>query len=422
MMAFPQLASLGTAVSLLSCCLGLAAQTTPAEQPSPWQVTATLAEGINTNVLMALQKPHADSTSSLQLDLGRSWRGPTWSFIATYHPQAMDFARNRRLDYIAQTYNQAWQLSLGPHTQMSWTFDFNRYPERGGAPQAAGGGVAGVAIASQALGLQSVLQSADTTVSLTHQYSLRGSWNAGITGAQQSFTPDLRLLGSLPAGTLAPPRSRTSSGAGNLGWDYELVPGRRLRLSGEDSELWFSNPAQRMRYDYVQASISQDLGAGVVLQIGAGPSWNSVLQSAALQKQLPGVSYAGNASLITQQGNTTYGITWQHSEQAGLVPGGVATDNVAMQYGLTWGRGWNASASLGEGRFAGVSSTPGTASQGQDSVFAAANLGWKISSGWMLVANANWMSQTLPVAPGTLGRFRKLQASLGVSYTPEGLH
>src|SRR6185437_8709176 len=111
MMAFPQLASLGTAVSLLSCCLGLAAQTLPAEQASAWQAAATLTEGVNTNVLLGFQRPKADATTALQLDLGRSWKGPHWDFSATYTPQAMTFARNRSLDYVAHAYHQAWQAA-----------------------------------------------------------------------------------------------------------------------------------------------------------------------------------------------------------------------------------------------------------------------------------------------------------------------
>jgi len=416
MMAFPQLASLGTAVSLLSCCLGLAAQTLPAEQASAWQAAATLTEGVNTNVLLGFQRPKADATTALQLDLGRSWKGPHWDFSATYTPQAMTFARNRSLDYVAHAYHQAWQAATSTKTHMSWSLDYDHYPERGGVPSAEGG-VAGVAGASQALSLQSVLNTLSSNFSISHQYSLRGTWTAGATLGLQHFTPDRKLLENLPSGTPAPPIAGTRSGSGTLGWSWKLSPDRALKLDGLDNELWFTNPAQRMRYTNAQIGLLQQFGPSVTLQAGVGPSWNEVLASAAPFLRLPGQSYAANASLTTQQGNVQYGITWQHSEQMGLVPGGVATDNIAMQYGLHWGKGWKAVASLGEGHFAGVAAASSGANRGEDSIFSSGQLSWQINRRWLLAANANWMAQTLPLSPTASGQLRRLQANFGITYT-----
>ncbi|HWG37344.1 MAG TPA: hypothetical protein VN690_06460 [Terriglobales bacterium] len=426
MMAFPQLASIGTVVSLLGCCASLGAQSAkpaPTESANSWQAAATLTEGINTNVLMSFQNPKADATSLLQLDLGRRWSGPHWSFQATYTPQAVNYERNRGLDYISHSYTQAWQAALSPRIRLGWTLSYDHYPERAGAPSA-GGGLAAVTGASQAMAVQSILAGVNSNFSLSDQYSLRGSWTAGASVTVQRFSPDIRLLRALPGNTPVPPVTDTRSGGGNLGWSWKLTPERSLEISATDNELWFTNPAQRMRYADVQANLIQQFGPDIALQAGIGPAWNQILKTVTTAQQLPGQSYAANASLTTQQGGTVYGISWQHTEQAGLVPGGVATDNVALDYGVGWGRGFHAQGSIGEGHFTGLGAdTVGTTRPAsQDSLFVSGQFDWRLGSAWSLSAQTVWSAQGLPVSLTTVGELRRLQASVGITYAPVGAH
>ncbi len=387
---------------------------------SNWQFSAQLNQGWDSDPLLSLSHPRGDTTTQLQLTLGRRWAGRNWSFDASYTPEGMSYTSNPKLDYIAQTFQQNWTVALGPHTQFSWTATAQRFPERSGG-MSTGAGVAALASSGQTLALATVVSGAGTGVSWNHQSSLRSTWNASLTFAQQWFSVDSALAGA-NAAAFRSAISQSRSLGGGAGWKYDLTPERSLRLSMAANQLWYGAAAPPMQYANLQLAFSQALGGGMVLTLGAGPSWNHYSRppaGVAAGTQLPTLGYAASASLLA--GNPTsgqYGIAWNHAEQMGQAPGGVTTDSLALQYAWQWGRSWSATTSIGENRFAGVAGSPG----GQESVLAAGQLSWRIASAWSLRANADYNGERLPVSPVALAQFRREQYSLGLQFQPGGAH
>src|SRR6185437_909545 len=141
--------------AMLGACVALRAQAPGAA--AGWQATAQLLQGYSSNVLLNPAQPSGDATTSLMVDLGRTWTGPGWSFKMAFMPQGRNYARHRELDYVSEAYHQSWTYAAGPHTMLTWSTDLARFPERAGAPQFGGAGVAGVANASQAMSLNNVM-------------------------------------------------------------------------------------------------------------------------------------------------------------------------------------------------------------------------------------------------------------------------
>ena len=391
----------------------------PPETPRGWQASGQLLQGYDSNIFLTLAQPQADSTTQVRLSLARHWGGPHWSFTAAYTPQGFAYAAHSRLDYLAHAYQQDWIYGLGPHTQLHWTVNAERYPERGASPQI-GDGLAAVAVASQVLALETVLTGAQTSLTLSHQSSPRSTWTAGGVGALQAFRPDTALLNQAsPSFSESALRAQSRSGGGNVAWSYELRPERTLQLSALDNEMWFTNPYQRLRFADALVSIQQQLGGSVTLQLGAGPSWTWVLRNAngATAGNLPGQSYAANASLTKHQGHGQYGLTWQHADQMGLVPGGVTTDLLAVQY--QWQSGhWSAAVSAGRSSFAGA----GGGSAAQNSLYAAGQLSYQVGAECWLRVSSSLNAQAVPLGFGTTGNLRRSQVSLGIVYQPWGAH
>jgi hypothetical protein len=379
-----------------------------------WQLTAEVDQGYDSDAMLSLARPQGDATTQLRLGVGRVWSGPTWSFSATYTPQAEAYARNVKLDYIAQSYGQTLEFATSANTRWTWGASAERFPERGGAGLFGGGGLSGVSSASQALALATVLTGASTTFGVSHRSSLRSTWSASLSGGADWFAEDQALLGS-GGGAPAAAGSNSRTAGANLGWSYVLGPQWSWSMSGSESLMQFSGNAQSVRYSALQTGVQREFGSQVTLALSAGPSWSQTRGGggASAVAHLPALGYAANASLTVGQGQGQYGITWSHSLQMGLVPGGLATDVLALNYGLH-GRGgaWSASASLGESRLAG-SFGPGM----QDSLFASSQLSLRLASAWSLTANGEFIGQNLP---GVAGQFRREVITLGLLFAPGG--
>ncbi|MGH9506557.1 MAG: hypothetical protein ACRD13_06515, partial [Terriglobales bacterium] len=200
-------------------------------------------------------------------------------------------------------------------------------------------------------------------------------------------------------------------------WSHQVSPDRSLTLGGTDTELWFSNPSQRHRYASAQVGLVQQLGAGMSLQLSGGPSWNWALGQQPNTTALPGNTYAAGATLSEQVGASQLDLSWQHSDQAGLIAGSITTDRLSVQAVRPLGKAWTTSASIGNNRTASLA--PGTPAL--SGLFASAQIAYRMAQ-WSFQGNATYYNQDTPAAPATLAQLSRLQLSLGLVYTLQGAH
>lgn len=396
--------------TLLSLTAGMSAQTPEAG----WQASAQVLQGYSNNVLMVPGQSSPDATTSLVANVGRSWAGPLWNFSLDYMPETRTFARHSALNYLSQALHQEWRYSAGPHTSLTWTSDVARFPERAGAPQFAGAGLAGVAGASQATSLTAVLTRGATQFGISHAYSLHSRWSAGVGGNLQAYRADAGL--ATPAGTPPGGASRTRGLTFNLGWNHDWSATRTVSFALTNSEAWFPGLQQHLRNTSLQVSLEQKLGSSTTLHGGLGPAWNWNTAAAAsgLPAALRGFSYAASAGMAEAVGQSQFGLDWNHSIQMGMQAGGQTTDTLALQVNRRWRR-WSAGASLGNSRFASLErDVPAT----QTSLMCSGQVSYSASR-WRIFADTSYYSQPLAFG-GFLQPLRRVQADAGIAYTLSG--
>lgn len=386
--------------SALALGLGLWAQTTATQTAKPdaaWQTSAAVTQGMDSNIFMSFDHPTTAATTDMQLSLARHWLWPHSGFSLLYVPTGEIFAGHSELNYFGQSGAADWSYRWR-HTTLDWSSHAERMPERAGNLQAGLSGVAAVASNTQAMALATVLSGAMTGLRLTHQYSLRSSWSANVSAGLQSFTQDKRLAANLAAGSsaLQQPQSNAHTLGAGLGWSYQMTPRRSFGLNAGQTEMFYAHPSRRLLYTNVEASLTQQLSSAVSVFVRGGPAWNHT--SGTLTRPLPGQSYSAGAGIDLVQGQTHYGASWSHAETAGYVPGGITTDTLALDYGLSWGRSWSGSISLGRSLYRGFYGvTPAGGAGGEHSVYAAAQLSYRIATAWTMQAWGSYSTQTLPM-------------------------
>ena len=413
------------ALAALGLGMRLWAQAPAAGSAGGWQTSAQVTQGLDTNVLLSTSNPQASATTHYQFSLGRSWLGPRSRFSATFSPEGQVYAGHSALNYVAETYEQSWTYAW-QHSTLSWSSSAERMPER--ASQALGGGIgsAGAAAASLSLELATLLTSGTSTLDFMHQYSPRSSWTATATGGLQVFNRDAQLLASLAPGnplTLLATTSHAHSAGGSLSWSHQMTQRRSVSLSANASQMWNSHPAQSLLYSSLKATVQQQLGGGVSLAVGGGPAWNRILNPQARPASatgLPATGYTASADLTMQHGHQQYGATWNRSEQVSLIPGGVTTQLLGLQYSVQLGSSWSASASAGYSQFAGVNASSGGAQPG--STYIAGQISYRIASDWSLQTAFSFNSQSLLMVGGGSMPLRRAHASFGLSYQSGGAH
>jgi hypothetical protein len=367
-------------------------------------------QGFSSNVQGALTHPVADATTQLTLQLGHTWVTPHAAFSLVYLPQGLHYARYHNLDYISQSLQQTWQYAATSHTTLGWTSSFQRFPERGGQAEIGAPSLSSLQGASQAQQANTVLTSGSSDFSFQHQSSLRSSWSGQFGGSWLDFAQDAALPGT-PKAALQSSQTRSFTGQG--GWNYRLSPDRSVGLTASEGEMWFTVPVQHTRYANLQATFTQNWGS-TALQLGAGPAFNWLVSSRGPAASQPPRTLAGSAGLTQQIGHTQLGLTWNHRVQAGLTPGSISTDDLALQFQQQWGR-WQGGASLGNTRMAGI-----TAGQpARNGLFAAAQMSYTLNQ-WSLEANCNYYNQDMAAGPGRLQPLSRMQASLGLRYAWQG--
>lgn len=407
------------ALAALGLGVRLWAQAPAAAPAGGWQTSAQVMQGFDTNVLLSATNPQGAANTQYQFSLGRNWVGPRSSISVSFSPQGAVYASHSALNYVAESYEQSWTYAW-QHSTLTWLSSVQHMPERASQSLGIGGGAAGAAAGSLSLALATVLTSGTSSLSFTHQYSPRSSWSASGTVGLQVFSQDVQLLASLAPGnplTLQAADSRSHSAGAGVSWSHKLTERRSVALSANASPMWYSNPARTLLYSSLQASVQQQLGAGMMLSVGGGPAWNRSLDTAAGIGALPGTSYTANAGLTMQRGRTQYGVTWDRSEQASMVPGGVTTQLLGLQYSVRWGSSWSASASAGYSQYAAVT---GAAGAGQGGTYLAGQINYRIATDWSLQTGFNFNSQFLPTAGGGSVPLRRAHVSFGLSYQSGG--
>lgn len=378
---------------------------------SPWIASAQYSQGYDSNVTLASAHPAGDTTSQLALELGGQWQGPRWGFESLFTPTGMAYARHSDLDFISEGYQQTVNYAATPHTKLNWALQAQRYPQRGGMPGGLGGGLGAVIAASQGLGQGSVITTGSSSVGLQHQSSLFTTWSANLNASLNAYSPDARFL-LLASPLAAAARTRALSYGGGLGWTHQVSEQRSLEVNASDNEIGYSHGGARLRTLNLQGGIDQKLGGPWQLQLLAGPSWTQNLGATSIGS-LQGYGYAATAGLTAIVGRSTSGVSWQHSQQASLTPGGIATDVIGLHYAFQWTQSWSLSTGLGYSRTA----NPARAGVGQlGSSFAAAQLAHKLGSGWWLQAGASFNTEPAALFGESGGNLRRFQANLGIRY------
>jgi len=381
-----------------------------AQAPTPgWAFSAQVNQGYSNNVTGELNRSEADATTSLILNLGRSWSTPRSTFSLSYTPEAMNYLRHTELDYIAQAFEQSWEYNATPHTNLTWTSSLQRFPERAGAPQMGVPSLTGIQGASQAQQSGAVLTAGSTSLGFEHQSSLRTTWSAQWAGSWMGFQQD----GALPADAAVGASSQTRSISGLLGWNYRLTAARSVGLTLNETEMWYPQLRQHRRNASVQATVSQQWG-GTNISLGAGPAWNWVVGGTGTVGGPPSRSVAANADLSQPIGQARLGLNWSHAVQTSLTPGSLSTDSLALQLRQSFGK-WSTGFSLGNTRMSSVV-VKGPSRSG---LFAAAQLNYAMTH-WDWMANCTYFSQDMAAGPGPLAAVNRLQGSLGVSYVWQG--
>ncbi|MGH9475598.1 MAG: hypothetical protein ACRD1C_04625 [Terriglobales bacterium] len=384
--------------------------------PAGWSLGAQYLQLYDTNATLAAN-PVADTSSSLNLDLQGQWQGPRWSFLAMYIPQAAAYARHPELSYFSQSYRQFLTYSAGPHTRLTWNVQAARYPQRAGMPGVGLAGLSGAQSASQGLGMASVLTTGNTSLALNHQYSSRGSWTAGFDTQMNAFSPDRRLLAvNGSPGVSLEESEHALSLEGSVEWRYQVAAHTSLGVSASDSDLRYTHSGPRLQYSSLAMQIRHQIGTWS-LHAGAGPSWTRNMAGIELNS-LHGQGYDTEAGLTKQFGTSESGILWQHNLQPSYVPGALATDVVALQYGTQWGRNWRGSLSAGYSR---ESQPQAITALRFNTKFASASLSWQITSAWLLQAGGSFHAQPLAFLGEGAGNLRQVEASVGIGFHPGGV-
>lgn len=402
-----------------SPALQLSAQTpAPAGNAAAgWNFSAQAMETYNSNVFYSPLLPQDDTGQQIQATLMRYWAGPTWGMTLVYTPQVQVYTHFHDLNFFSQQFSESLHAGLGPHTQFSWTTTASHFPANGGMPGS--GSLAALVSAnpSQLLSPGLDLTTVNSAANLTEAYSPHSSVIATVSMAATAFTTNTALES---VETLATPNSTSLSVDAGLTWSHQLTPARSVLVSAQTTELWYTNPAERMSYDSVLFSLQQRVGTRWALLVGAGPSYNLPSRTgpnAALVPS-PSTSYAANASLTYTLNSNVYGLVWQHMDELGLTPGGLTTDMLAASYMVTVQRSLSAGLNLGYSKNQQLAASGPAGNISQRGLSLSAQIRIQIASWLALSATHSFTQLDEPLPTGSLVPMRVIQFGAGLVFTP----
>jgi hypothetical protein len=301
-----------------------------------WTVISSVqfAQSYDDNVFLSNTSRVSDMTSNYSGRLTLAYRGKHTRFEANYLPgYSMDF-RYDAMNHASHAYNQTLTYQAGARTEFHWNFGGSFSPGTGGLPSSFldFGGYQVPVNSLEQLDAGTNILNGNTSVGMSHSLTARSKVTFDLNSASTKFLQ--RKSTGLP--TTA--QGQTYSGGFNLGWSYELKPGRSFGFSAADNYLGILSPDSHQHSQNVQLTFSQRLPGNFSFSGSAGPSFTERQGSTQVD-----IGTAYSASLSKQGAKIGYNLTAAKSFQAGLQAQSLSSDTFAFNAHRAFGQRWTTS-------------------------------------------------------------------------------
>jgi hypothetical protein len=185
------------------------------------------AQSYDDNVFLSNISRVSDTISKYSGRVTLAYRGKHTRFEANYLPEySMDF-RYDAMSHLSHAYNQSLTYQSGPRTEFHWNFGGSFTPGTGGLPSSFldFGGYQVPVNSLERLDAGTNILSGNTSLGVSHSFSARSKVTLDLNSASTKFLQ--RKSTGLPTTS----QGQTYSGGFNVGWSYELKPGRSFGFS-----------------------------------------------------------------------------------------------------------------------------------------------------------------------------------------------
>jgi hypothetical protein len=238
------------------------------------------------------------------------------------------------MNHASHAYNQTLTYQAGARTEFHWNFGGSFSPGTGGLPSSFldFGGYQVPVNSLEQLDAGTNILNGNTSVGMSHSLSARSKFNVELNSASTKF------LQRKSTGLPTTGQGQTYSGGFNLGWSYELKPGRSFGFSAADNYSGILSPDSHQHSQNVQLTFNQRLPGNFSFSGSAGPSFTERQGSTQVD-----VGTAYSASVSKQGAKIGYNLTAAKSFQAGLQAQSLSSDTFAFNAHRSFGRRWTTS-------------------------------------------------------------------------------
>jgi hypothetical protein len=326
-----------------------------------WTVISSVqfSQSFDDNVFLASAFRLSDTISKYSGRVTLAYRGKHARFEANYLPEYNMNFRYDTMSYAAHVYSQSLTYQSGPRTEFHWNFGCSFSPGRGGLPSSLlnFGGYQVPVNSLEDLDPGTNILNGNTSVGVSHNLSARSRLTLDLNSASTKFLQ--RKSTGLPTTN----QGQTYSGGINLGWSYEINPGRSFGFSVADNYLGVLSPDTHQHSQNVQATFGQKLRGNFNLSVSVGPSFTERQGSNQVD-----VGTAYNATLSREGKRIGYNLTAAKVFQAGLQVQSLSSDTFAFNAHRAFGRRWTSSIGVAYSRSqdqSGISSSENVSGTGQ---------------------------------------------------------
>ena len=328
-----------------------------------------------------------------------------------YYPDYVSYLKYSDRNALSHRFADELDYSFSGRTDLSWKLDASRAPGYTGSPlQLVSFDTIQLPVFNPAaLQSDATILNANSNLSLTHRFSARSSVSFGLQGSVVRFTP----ANGIPVSTLFSQNSY--SGGGDLGWDYEFVPKRKIGIELCNTYFGFLDPSSHSYYQFAKLRYSQSFGHGYQFSMGAGPSRRETQANPLFGLgKIQSTGYAADLSLSKVSERQTIGVTYNHGSQLGLTQGSIASDSVSLSAMRKIGRKWHADGSFSYS----LSNSASVLSPSDNSSYAvSASLGYQLRRDLDFTAGYSYVNELIGQGlPGSLGFDRNIYR-VGLHYT-----